>query len=463
MQNQRILIVDDESSLRTSLFRVLDRKGFQVITANCKKEAEAFCLTQQAPDFALIDLNLPDGNGFDLVEKLKAQNPKIKIVIITGCGSIDLAVKATKAGVQDFLTKPFDMEKILLTVDQNLNPPAPTPKKQSNYGLDSIIGNSLQMQNIIKFIKTVADSDSTILVSGESGTGKELVAKAIHYNSNRSHQPFVPVNCGAIPRELLESELFGHVKGAFTGAIANRIGRFELAGEGTIFLDEIGDLDPALQVKLLRVLQEKSFEPVGATKTVASRARVISATNIDLEAAVENGQFREDLFYRLNIIPIHVPALRERPGDIAQLIQYCIEKFNRSKSKNINGISAEALQLLTSYAWPGNVRELENLIERVTILKGQGTIEVSDLPQRYLQVHSEKETSADCDNPDIPESGMDFNTAVDSYENALIMGALEKTGWNRNQAAILLRLNRTTLVEKIKKKGLRPPSGDMEL
>ncbi|MDZ4660815.1 MAG: sigma-54 dependent transcriptional regulator [Pseudomonadota bacterium] len=463
MQNQRILIVDDESSLRTSLFRVLDRKGFQVITANCKKEAEAFCLSQQAFDFALIDLNLPDGNGFDLVERLKIQNPKIKIVIITGCGSIDMAVKATKAGVQDFLTKPFDMEKILLAVDQNLSLTSNLQKKQTGYGLDAIIGSSIQIQNIIKFIKTVADSDSTILVSGESGTGKELVAKAIHYNSNRSQQPFVPVNCGAIPRELLESELFGHVKGAFTGAIANRMGRFELAGEGTIFLDEIGDMNPSLQVKLLRVLQEKSFEPVGATKTVVAKARVISATNIDLEAAVERGQFREDLFYRLNIIPIHVPSLRERPSDIPLLIQHCIEKFNRTKGKNITGVSSEALQILTNYGWPGNVRELENLVERVTILKGQGIIEIPDLPQRYLKVHSENTEIVENENLNIPEKGMDFNTAVDSYENSLIMGALEKTGWNRNQAAILLRLNRTTLVEKIKKKGLRPPDEDIEI
>ncbi len=466
MQNQRILIVDDESSLRTSLFRILDRKGFQVITANCKREAEMFCNSQQPFDFALIDLNLPDGNGFDLVDGLKSQNPKIKIVIITGHGTIDAAVRATKAGVQEFLTKPFEMDKLMATVDQSLRPEleeTPTPKMAAissdtlkKYRLDAIVGNSVQISNIIKFVQTVANSDSTILISGESGTGKELIAKAIHYNSTRSNQPFVPVNCGAIPRELLESELFGHVKGAFTGAIANRMGRFELASEGTIFLDEIGDMNPALQVKLLRVLQEKSFEPVGATRTVEARARVITATNINLEEAVERGEFREDLFYRLNVIPIHIPALRERPSDIPLLVEHCISKFNRMKAKNISGITPEAMEILTAYNWPGNIRELENLIERVTILKGQGVIEMPDLPQRYLQNQQNRVNVDDLDPLNIPEQGVDFNTAVDSYENALIMKALEKTGWNRNQAAILLRLNRTTLVEKIKKKGLKP-------
>jgi transcriptional regulator with PAS, ATPase and Fis domain len=248
------------------------------------------------------------------------------------------------------------------------------------------------------------------------------------------------------------------VKGAFTGAIANRTGRFEMAEDGTLFLDEIGDMNPNLQVKLLRVLQERSFEPVGGTKTINANVRVIAATNIDLENAVEDGSFREDLFYRLNVIPIRIPALRERKGDIPLLLHHFIQIFNRTRGRQLAGVTPDAMQLLVNYAWPGNIRELENLVERLAILKGTGIVDVMDLPEKY------RRASVSESNPgtvDIPENGVDFNTAVDSYENALIMRALEKTGWNRNQAALLLKLNRTTLVEKIKKKGLRPPEGNV--
>nr|HMN69749.1 sigma-54 dependent transcriptional regulator [Bdellovibrionales bacterium] len=318
---------------------------------------------------------------------------------------------------------------------------------------DNIIGQSEAIQNVLGMIERVAQSDSTVLIMGESGTGKELIAKALHYNSLRSAEPFIPINCSAIPAELLESELFGHVKGAFTGAIANRSGRFEMADDGTLFLDEIGDMSPALQVKLLRVLQERSFEPVGSTKTINANVRVIAATNVDLETAVEEGEFREDLFYRLNVIPIRIPALRERPSDIPLLLHHFMQTFNRTRGRQLTGIAPDALQLLMAYSWPGNIRELENLVERLSILKGQGQIEVLDLPEKYRRIAVE----ADPSRLDIPDNGMDFNSAVDAYENALIMRALEKTGWNRNQAALLLKLNRTTLVEKIKKKGLRPP------
>lgn len=466
MPNRKILIVDDESALRTSLFRILDRKGFQVITANCKKEAEVFCQAQQGIDLALVDLNLPDGNGYDLVNYLKTLSPATKVMIITGYGTIDTAVKATKAGVLDYLTKPFDIEQLVANIETSLNPVVEVQSSsesniaKTKYKFDNIIGESPQIKNVIRFIETVADSDSTILISGESGTGKELVAKAIHYNSNRKNNPFVPVNCGAIPRELLESELFGHIKGAFTGAVANRVGRFELAANGSIFLDEIGDMNPMLQVKLLRVLQERNFEPVGSTKTIDAKSRVITATNINLEEAVERGEFREDLFYRLNVIPIHLPSLRERKSDIPILLNHCVEKFNKSKGKNITGFTDEVMGLLTEYTWPGNVRELENLVERLTILKGQGQVEVADLPEKYLS-RMQSESGKSMDQLVLPDSGVDFNTAVDSYENALIIQALERTGWNRNQAATLLRLNRTTLVEKIKKKGLRPPETDL--
>jgi transcriptional regulator with GAF, ATPase, and Fis domain len=259
----------------------------------------------------------------------------------------------------------------------------------------------------------------------------------------------------------LESELFGHVKGAFTGAISNRVGRFELADGGTLFLDEIGDLEPSLQVKILRALQERCFEPVGSTKTVQVNVRVIAATNIDLEKAVSAGKFREDLYYRLNVIPIHIPALRERKSDIPLLLSHFLDLYGRSKGRSLSGFSSEALDSLAHYAWPGNIRELENLVERLTILKGSGTVEVQDLPTKYRTQN--QNAAAPHGRAEIPEEGMDFNTAVDAFENNLILKALEKTGWNRNQAAALLRLNRTTLVEKIKKKGLKPPAGHEDL
>lgn len=322
-----------------------------------------------------------------------------------------------------------------------------------------IIGHSSEMQNVFQIIEKVADSDSTILITGESGTGKELMARAVHNLSSRKNDSFIAINCGAIPTELLESELFGHVRGAFTGAIANRAGRFELADGGTIFLDEIGDLAPQLQVKLLRVLQERNFEPVGGTRSIAVNVRVIAATNKDLEELTRMGQFREDLFYRLNVIPLHIPALRERRSDIPFLLEHFITHLNIRKKRNIQGISAEALRHLVQYPWPGNIRELENLIERLAILKGTGQIETADLPPRYqslgLPNHQGSIDIKPITEIQIPESGVDFNALVDQFENQLLIQALERTNWNRNQAAQLLGLNRTTLVEKIKKKGFK--------
>ncbi|RYZ70022.1 MAG: AAA family ATPase [Proteobacteria bacterium] len=324
------------------------------------------------------------------------------------------------------------------------------------YRFDNIIGSSEEIGKVLGMVERVSDSDSTVLVTGDSGTGKELIAKAIHYNSPRASKAFVPINCGAIPAELLESELFGHVKGAFTGAIANRIGRFELASGGTLFLDEIGELSLNLQVKLLRVLQERKFEPVGSAKTQDADVRIIAATNVDLAKAVRAGQFREDLFYRLNVIPISIPSLKERKTDIPLLLHHFVQHFNSTKNRGLTGFSTEALETLYHYPWPGNIRELENLVERLAILKGHGMVEVVDLPEHY-QASRVEVSPVPADAIEIPENGMDFNTAVDNYENLLILQALEKTGWNRNQAAALLKLNRTTLVEKIKKKGLRPP------
>ena len=461
MQTPRILIVDDDTSLRTALFRALDRKSYQVITANCFKEALQLGNSDRSLDLVVADLRLPDGDGIELIQELKKTNPGCQFIVLTGFGSIEAAIRATKSGAEHFITKPFELDELLNLIERSLS-----HKRLENenhhlkaalhkkYRFDNIIGQSDAISRVLELVERVSQSDSTVLITGESGTGKELIAKAIHYNSGRTNKPFVPINCGAIPGELMESELFGHVKGSFTGAIANRIGRFEHAEGGTVFLDEIGEMPAHLQVKLLRVIQERRFEPVGSTKSLNSDVRIVAATNINLEKAVKAGAFREDLFYRLNVIPIHIPSLRDRKSDIPLLFHYFMEHFNQNKAQKLSGITPEAMNLLMAYAWPGNIRELENLVERLSILKAGGVVELEDLPERYRGIQARNFNS---DEVDIPEAGLDFNSAVDSYENALILKALEKTKWNRNQAAILLKLNRTTLVEKIKKKGLQQP------
>lgn len=464
MKTHRALILDDESSLRTALFRVLDKKGLKVITAHRIEEAKMLCQGDSPVDIAIVDLNLPDGDGIEFMSYLKGLSPTTEVIILTGHGTIESAIRATQKGAFHFVTKPFNLDELLSLIDKALTHKHLQQENQQlrqelnkKYNFSQIIGSSNEIQSVLKLVERVADSDSTVLITGESGTGKELIARAIHYNSPRKSGPFVAINCGAIPSELLESELFGHIKGAFTGAISNRIGRFEMADEGTLFLDEIGDLSPSMQVKILRALQERSFEPVGSTKTVQVNVKVIAATNINLEDAVENGRFREDLFYRLNVIPLGLPALRNRKSDIPQLFSHFVDIFSKSKGRGLSGISADALDCLMNYTWPGNIRELENFVERMTILKGQGQLEVVDLPEKY---RSGKFIQKPAEVLEIPENGIDFNSAVDAFENSIILKALEKTGWNRNQAAMLLKLNRTTLVEKIKKKGLRPANGE---
>jgi transcriptional regulator with GAF, ATPase, and Fis domain len=317
------------------------------------------------------------------------------------------------------------------------------------HGLESVIGVSDGMKTIFELVDKVADTDSTVLLLGESGTGKEMVAKAIHYNSRRLSRPLVPVNCAAIPEDLLESELFGHVKGAFTGAVVTRTGRFEMADGGTLFLDEIGDMSPKLQVKLLRVLQERRFEPVGSGRSLEVDVRIVAATNKNLEKMVKERTFREDLFYRLNVIPIRIPPLRERKGDIPLLVEHFLQKFSAENGREIPAVTPEAMQVLSDYAWPGNVRELENAVERLVILKADGNVRVKDLPEKLLGGGGKIFT-----NVNIPDHGISFKNVVSDFENELILKALEKAAWNKNKAATLLKLNRTTLVEKIKRRQL---------
>jgi transcriptional regulator with GAF, ATPase, and Fis domain len=313
-----------------------------------------------------------------------------------------------------------------------------------------IIGESKSISQVFNMIEKVCDTNTTVLIHGESGTGKELIAKALHFNSERCKGPFIPVNCGAIPSELLESELFGHEKGAFTHAVRSRMGRFELADGGTVFLDEVAEMSPMLQVKLLRVLQERQFERIGGTKTIISDFRVVAATNRDLEEDVKQGKFREDLYYRLQVIPIYAPPLRQRFSDIPLLVENFLLKFNKTKKRNIKGISEDVMERLFQYSWPGNVRELENLIERMVILAMEDVISMDDLPERFLQKkgHGAKEIF------EIPDRGFSLSNVVADYEKRLIIQALDQTNWIKNRAAKLLSVNRTTLLEKMKRTGI---------
>ena len=325
-------------------------------------------------------------------------------------------------------------------------------KLKEEYLFNDIIGQSENMQAVFRLVKKVADCDSTILLSGETGTGKGLVARAIHQNSNRKNKPFISINCGAIPENLLESELFGHVRGAFTGATTSKQGKFELANGGTIFLDEIGDMSPDLQVKVLKVLEEGEFEQVGGSKTIKVDVRIIAATHRDLAEEVQRGNFRDDLFYRLYVIPVNLPSLRDRKSDIPFLVSYFLENSNHNNNRQVTGVAEDAMKVMLKYSWPGNVRELKNLMERLVVLKGEGEITAGDLP-------AELKAANNSDTPgviEISDDGICLNSAVTEFEKALILQSLEKTKWVKNKAAKLLQLNRTTLVEKIKRHRLQP-------
>jgi DNA-binding NtrC family response regulator len=457
---ERILMIDDSEEVCAHVSEYLRAEGFDI---ECSSHGAAgiSLLEGNFYDIVLTDLKMPDVDGMEVLRYLKEHAPDSICIILTGYGTIKNTVEAIKAGAFDYLTKPVKLDEIKIAIEralehrnlkrENINLRNQLRKK---YQFENMIGDSEEIQKIFETIEKVADTDSTILILGESGTGKELIAKAIHYNSYRREGPFVPVNCAAIPSELLESELFGHEKGAFTNAIRTRIGRFELANGGTLFLDEIGDMSPNLQSKLLRVLQERQFDRVGGLRTIKTDIRVIAATHQNLKKAVEEGKFREDLYYRLNVIPIEVPPLRRRGTDIPLLIHHFIEQFNKSKKRNIQGIDAEAMKILMQYHWPGNVRELENVVERFVILASGEIIRPPDLPEKLQTLQENSPVAA----PGIPEEGISLDSAVSEFEKALILQALNKTGWVKNRAAQLLNLNRTTLIEKIKRQNLRRPT-----
>lgn len=458
----RVLIVDDEVAIRKALERFLKGLSYEVFVAENGEEALKI-LEKEAVDLALVDLVMPKIDGIELIKRIKKLQPDCVPIVLTGFGTITSAVEAMKSGAYHYLTKPFELDDIaslLATALEHskLKEENRILKKQlrEKYRFESIVGTSDEMAGVFDMIEKVSESDSTVLITGESGTGKELVARAIHYNSPRKDKPLVIVNCAAIPEELLESELFGHVRGSFTGAVATRMGKFDAADTGSIFLDEIGDMSPKLQVKVLRVIQEQRFDPVGSTTTHQVNVRIIAATNQNLEEAVKKHMFREDLFYRLNVIPIHVPPLRDRSSDIPLLIHHFMNKSCKMQGKCVKDVSEDALKQLTEYGWPGNVRELENMMERLSVLKAGSIIEVPDLPPKIFGQTESGNASPRQASRDvlIPDAGISFKKAVDEFETTLIVEALKRTGGNKNRAANLLKLNRTTLVEKIKKKKL---------
>jgi DNA-binding NtrC family response regulator len=453
-----ILVVEDDEGLQNLLQRLLSREGRRVTVVGSGQEA--IRVAHEIPVHVLVtDLNLPDIDGLAVLERILHIDSKVMGIVMTGYGSIDSAVRAMKAGAFDFLAKPFDSQVIVNLIDKALeahrrreNRPSPRKAVGEQYRLEQFVGTSEPIRRVLEFVAKVAGCDSTVLIQGESGTGKELVARMLHFNSEAKDRPLVPVNCGAIPENLLESELFGHEKGAFTGAAHTRIGRFEAAHGGTIFLDEIGELSLALQVKLLRVLQERSFERVGGSRTIDVDVRVVAATNQDLELAVQQKRFREDLYYRLNVIPVTIPPLRERRSDIPQLVDHFLKSMTRGRGAAATGCSPDALTLLMDYHWPGNIRELENMIERLVVLSRSGTIDVSDLPERLQR----RQVSADPTEAHFiafSDQGVNLSREIEQLENRLIIGALRQANGITSKAAQLLHVNRTTLVEKMKRKG----------
>ena len=454
---EQILVVDDEEDLRNAIVEILTLEGFEVEGVASAEEAWTK-LSQTAYDVLITDHNLPGKSGVDLLEDTMARFPETIGIVITEFGTIETAVQAIKKGAYDYVAKPFKLVELSIMVQKGLKERHLRFENQylrrqlkEKYAFGNIIGSGRAMNKIFELIETVGSLTSTILIQGETGTGKELIAKAVHFNSPRKEQKMVSINCGAIPENLLESELFGHVKGAFTGAVTTRIGRFEQANGGTLFLDEIGNMPPSLQVKLLRVLQEREFERVGGNTTIKVDVRIIAANSSNLEQMVKDGTFREDLYYRLNVIPINLPPLRERREDIPLLVQRFVSHFCEAHKLEEKSMSPQVLKALMAYEWPGNVRQLENISERMVALTGHRTaIMPSDLP---LEIEN-KDAFNYVPLIEIPEEGINFQNVVTDMERELILQSLRRTNGNKKLAAKLLNLKRTTLIEKIKRIGL---------
>ncbi len=456
---EKILVVDDEQSLREVLSIMLKRAGYAVTSAMDGEEAIEL-LNKEIFDLVITDLRMPKIDGMEVLKAVKSASPETVVLIITAFASADSAVEAMKQGAYDYLTKPFQVDEVQLIIRNALEKRRLTTENMllkremaSQSSFAQLVGQSEAMQKVFDVVRKVADSKSNVLICGESGTGKELVARAIHYNSARSVMPFVAVNCSAVPETLLESELFGHMKGSFTGAIANKAGLFEVADGGTIFLDEIGDTTPTIQVKLLRVIQEREFRRVGGNHDVKVDVRVVAATNKDLEKAVADGSFREDLYYRLDVIPIRLPPLRMRTGDIPLLATHFLERFAKESGKPKPVISQEAMHVLLSHEWRGNVRELENLIERVVAF---ATAELVTDAEVHGWLHRPATQSQHPTMPmDLTDEGLDLEGLINGIEKDLLLKALERSKWVKKKAARMLRLNTRSFRYRLEKYAIK--------
>ncbi|TGE35078.1 sigma-54-dependent Fis family transcriptional regulator [Desulfosporosinus fructosivorans] len=444
----RILVIDDEERMCWALERALGHEGYQVVTAT--RGLEGIHLAQETePSMVILDLKMPDIDGIEVLKEIKKINSSIPIIMITAHGTIDTAIEAMKIGATDYITKPFKLEELKVQIKQalhlsNLENQVNFLRQELGKKYGKIVGQSDAMKEVALLIRQVAKTGATVLITGESGTGKEVAAVEIHKASNRSDKPFVAVNCAALPEQLLESELFGHEKGAFTGATSRKKGRFEIADKGTIFLDESGEMPISMQAKLLRVLQERCFERVGGTETIHVDVRVIATTNIDLATAISNGTFREDLYYRLNVMHITMPPLRSRKEDIPLLVNHFLEKFDPTHSKKI---SSESMKILTRYNWPGNIRELQNVIERALIVCQGSEIQPVHFPKELLN-SLEQATEPVIS---LTEGGF----TLEELEKHLIIKALEKHNYNQTKAAKYLGITRPTLLYRLQKYGIR--------
>ncbi|NWF55522.1 MAG: sigma-54-dependent Fis family transcriptional regulator [Syntrophaceae bacterium] len=450
----RILIVDDEASHRMMLRAVLQDEGYEVAEASDGPEAVR-AVEQEVFDLVLLDIRMTTMDGIETLTEIRKISPFVPVLMMTAYASVKTAVEALKAGAFEYLTKPLDLDELKILIEKalehyHLREENLVLKERlgDRFDFSRIIGRGQKMKELFDLLAQVSPTDATVLILGESGTGKELVANSIHHNSRRASQPFIKVSCAALPETLLESELFGHERGAFTGAISRREGRFQLAHRGTIFLDEVGEMSPTTQTKILRVLQEKEFELLGGTRTVKVDVRVIAATNKDLGREVKEGRFREDLYYRLNVVPVLLPPLRARRDDIPALAAHFLSLYREKNKKELKGISPRALDLLVRYDWPGNIRELENCMERAVIMSRGEVIAPVDLPPQVQALSPGKE-----------ESGihLPLNISLGEVERALILKTLEDTGGNRSRAAEILGINRRTLQIKLKEYGMESP------
>jgi nitrogen regulation protein NR(I) len=466
-EKKQVLIVDDEPNLRKILSAQLSRDGYDVLTAE-DGEQGLQALRDHHIDLVITDLKMPKVDGMTLLREALREEPQLPIVMITAHGTVDTAVEALKIGAFDYLTKPFDKDEVRQIVGKALRTRQlagedATPVKESASARFGIIGSAPGIAEMYAVLERVADTPTTVLVTGESGTGKELVARALHDHSSRKDKPFIKVNCAAIPKELIESELFGYERGAFTGAVSSKPGRFELANGGTLFLDEIGEIPVEMQVKLLRALQESEFERVGGIKTIRVDVRLVAATNRDLKKLIAAGSFREDLFYRLNVVPIRLPALRERATDIPLLVEHFLAKFNDRLKKHVAGVEPEALDVLSAYSWPGNIRELENVIERAVLFCDAQKLRLGDLPAEIrggTPAPTAQVTDADLQAALSNEGGLKehVKVAMSRLERELVSRALQQTGGNVTHAARLLKISRKGLQLKMKELGLREPA-----